>query len=228
MKKIQKKSQISHAVLDIESRKRKADMIISILKDYKDIKKSKILDIGTGSGVIASEIGKISKNVYSVDVTDERIAKNNFTFKKIKSEKLPFKDEEFDIIISNHVMAHVKNDEMHLREISRVLKSDGVVYLSMLNKLNPLEPNFNLWFLSWMPKNIADSYVKLIHGGKFYDVSPLTYWTFIKKIKKYFTYDDATIKIIKQKIQAPDIIYKLFKVFSPVWILILEKPNQLR
>ena len=217
------KSNISHAVLDIKSRKRKASTIISILRNYKDIKTSKILDIGTGSGVIAHEIGKISKNAYSVDIIDERILKNNFIFKKIKNEKLPFRDGRFDIIISNHVMAHVKNDELHLKEIERTLKKNGIAYLSMQNKLWPLEPNFNLLFLSWLPKKFADFYVRFMGKGKYYNVNPLTYWDFIKKINKNFIYDDITIKIIKQKTLMPYQIYDSLKIFSPVWILILRK-----
>ena len=217
------KSNISHAVLDIKSRKRKALMIIVVLNDYKNIKTSKILDIGTGSGVIAHEIGKISKDVYSVDVIDERVIKNNFMFKKIKNEKLPFKNNEFDIVISNHVMAHVKNDELHLKEIKRLLKDDGVAYLSMLNRLWPLEPNFGLLFLSWLPKKFADFYVRFMGKGTYYNVNPLTYNNFIKKINKYFTYEDMTIKVIRQKTQMPNTIYNLIKIFSPVWILILKK-----
>jgi len=217
------KSKISHAVLDIKSRKEKASTIIGILKNYKDIKKSKILDIGTGSGVIAHEIGKISKNVFAVDVGDERIIKSNYAFKKINNEKLPFKNREFDIVISNHVMAHVKSNELHLKEIKRVLKDDGIVYLSMLNRLWPMEPNFNLPFLSWLPQKLADLYVRLAREGKQYNVKPLTYQNFIKKVKKYFFYEDIKIKIIKKKTQMPHQIYILLKILSPVWILILRK-----
>ena len=217
------KSNTSHAVLDIKSRKEKAKTIIEILKYYKNIKESKILDIGTGSGIIAHEIGKISKKVYSVDIVDERVVKNNFVFKKIKDEKLPFKNNEFDIIISNHVMAHVKNGELHLKEINMVLKCDGVVYLGMQNKLWPLEPNFNMLFLCWLPKRLADSYVKLMGKGNCYDVNPLTYFDFIKKINKYFDYEDITVKMIKQRIPISNTAYKLLKIFSPVWIVILMK-----
>ena len=217
------KSKISHAVLDAESRKKKAATIIEILKAYKNLKNSKILDIGTGSGIIAHEIGKISRNVYAVDVNDERTLKTNYVFKKIRNEKLPFKDNEFDIVISNHVMAHVKDNEMHLKEIKRVLKKDGVAYVSMLNRLWPLEPNFSLLFLSWLPKKLADFYVRLIGEGEHYNVNPLTYAALIKKIKKYFSYEDITIRIIHKKIHMPHKIYRLLKVFSPVWILILKK-----
>lgn len=217
------KSKKSHAVLDIKSRKEKALAIIGILKDYKCIKNSKILDIGTGSGAIACEIGKISKNVYSVDIRDERVIKNNYIFRKIKSKYLPFRDKEFDIVVSNHVMAHVKNDDAHLKEISRVMKNNGIAYLSMLNRLWPFEPNFRLLFLSWLPKKLADAYVKIAGKGNHYDVNPLTHGDFIKKINRYFTYEDATIKAIKRKIPITNEIYGLVKIFSPVWIFLLKK-----
>lgn len=217
------KSNASHAVLDIKSRKTKARTIIEILKHYKNIKESRILDIGTGSGVISSEIRKISKKVYSVDVVDERVIKNNFAFRMVKGEKLPFKNNEFDIIISNHVMAHVKNDGLHLKEINRVLKEDGIVYLGMQNRLWPLEPNFNMLFLCWLPKKLADSYVRLMGKGSSYNVNPMTYFGFIKKIKKYFDYEDVTIEIIRQRMQMPFALYKLLKIFSPVWIMVLRK-----
>lgn len=217
------KSKVSHAVLDVKSRKEKALAIIKILSGYKDIKKCRILDIGTGAGVIASEIGKVSKKVYSVDIIDERIEKSNYSFKKIKDENLPFKDKEFDIVISNHVMAHVNNGDGHLKEIKRVLKKDGIAYLSMLNRLWPLEPNFSLLFLSWLPRRIADYYVRIAGGGGYYNVHPLTYFGLMKKIKKYFIFDDATLRIINNELWMPKSAYNVLRFFSPVWVMILKR-----
>ena len=219
------KSKTSHAVLDIKSRKEKAAAIIDILKGHKNIKNSKVLDIGTGSGVIAHEIGKLSKNVHAVDLRDERVLKSNYKFKKTDSEKLPFSDKEFDIVISNHVMAHVKDNDLHLSEIKRVLKDDGIVYLSMLNRLWPLEPNFNLMFLSWMPKKTAGFYLRLMKKGESYDVNPLAYFSFAKKLTKDFSFEDVTIKIIKKNFSVPHYAYKMLKIFSPVWIFVLRKKH---
>lgn len=220
---VSKASKASHAVLDIKSRKEKAAAIIKILGRYKSLKECRILDIGTGSGVIAHEIGKISKKIYSVDIRDERLLKSNFKFKKIKNEKLPFNGSEFDIVISNHVMAHVKNHEEHLKEINRVLKSGGVAYISMLNKLCLIEPNFNLPLLSLFPKKAADLYVRLMGKGKRYDVTPLTYSNFIKKISKDFAYEDVTMELLKQKITMPNTLYSLLKILCPVWVFIMKK-----
>lgn len=42
---------------------------------------------------------------------------------------LPFKNESFDIFIANHVLEHVSDDIRALREISRVLRTDGLAIL---------------------------------------------------------------------------------------------------
>lgn len=219
------KSKTSHAVLDIKSRKEKASGIIRILNRYKNIKGCRILDIGTGAGVIASELGKAGKKAYSVDVVDERVVKKNFAFRKIKNDALPFGNKEFDIIVSNHVMAHVKNSSLHLKEIRRVLKDDGIVYISMLNRLWPLEPNFSLLFLSWLPKRLADLYIRLMGKGKSYDVNPMAYWNFIGKLEKGFSYDDVTNMLISRKIALPGLAYRMFRIFSPVWVFVLKRKD---
>jgi len=220
-----KKSAFSHAVLDPESRKKKAHTILEILKGYKKLENCAVLDIGTGSGIIAAEIAKHCKKVFSVDVADERIGKKGYVFRKVKDEKLPFPKDSFDIVISNHVMAHTKDDEVHLGEISRVLKKDGISYLTMLNRFCLIEPNFSLPFLSWLPGKMADRYVRGMGKGQRYDVHPLTRDRFIQKVKRHFEYRDVTPLIIRKRLHFPLCGYSLFRYFTPVWILILKKKS---
>jgi SAM-dependent methyltransferase len=42
---------------------------------------------------------------------------------------LQFKDGEFDVVLCSHVLEHVSDDRKAMREIRRVLKSDGVAYV---------------------------------------------------------------------------------------------------
>ena len=55
------KSEQSHARLEKASRLKKAIKIISILETITHLDNKKILDIGTGSGHIAQEMGKKCK-----------------------------------------------------------------------------------------------------------------------------------------------------------------------
>jgi ubiquinone/menaquinone biosynthesis C-methylase UbiE len=216
-------SRKSHAVLDIESRKRKAAAIISLLGQYASLKNARVLDIGTGAGVIASEIAKVVKKVNAADVCDERLVKKGYSFTLIKSEKVPFMDNSFDVVISNHVMAHTNNGDAHLKEVARVLKKGGVAYISMLNRFCIVEPNFNLPFLSWLPQRLADSYVHLTGKGKAYDVHPLTYWEFMRKLRNHFDVADVTSKVAEKTYHVPAALYNMGKAICPIWVTINRK-----
>ncbi len=60
---------------------------------------------------------------------------------------LPFPDNAFDMVIGNHIMEHIPNDRLAMREIYRVLQKDGTAVLqvpfseSIPNTLE--EPNIN-------------------------------------------------------------------------------------
>jgi SAM-dependent methyltransferase len=45
--------------------------------------------------------------------------------------KLPFQDEEFDIVIANHVLEHIPDDRKAMAEFYRVLKKNGLAILQV-------------------------------------------------------------------------------------------------
>lgn len=138
---------------------------------------------GVGSCVITTELGKVSKNVFGVDVVDERISKESHTYKKVKNTDLPFKDNYFDIVISNQIIEHIKDKNNHINEIYRVLKKDGVCYLATPNKYYFLEPHYRLPFLSILPRKFANIYLNLFRKIREYDVYPLGHNTLIKNFR---------------------------------------------
>ena len=118
----------------------KAKMIEAILQDFlnKPVKGFRVLDIGCGNGGI-SEYFSRNNNQYAADITDMRNNKDSgFNFSLVNSEKLPFPDGFFDIILSHHVIEHVENQDLHLDEIKRVLKPIGICYLATPNKSSPI------------------------------------------------------------------------------------------
>jgi len=228
----------SYAALDKYSRLKKSEKIIKVLSKYKDLKKCKILDIGCGSGYLGSSLQEKSKQYIGIDFTDERKIKN-FTFIKTDALNIPLKSNSFEIIICNHVIEHVTNQKKLLHEISRLLKKDGICYITCPNILWPIEPHLKLPFLSYLPKIIANSYVRLTGKGKEYDIYLMTYSEFSKKLKKLFLLENFTLEILKNpkcygfdnKIYSIFAISKYFPKFSlniinyflPTWIIILRK-----
>lgn len=82
-------------------------------------KKIKVLDFGCGDQYLKKEFANNFFEYYGVDINDA-----NF-----ENEKINFKDNFFDIIISLAVLEHLKNPKIYIEEIKRLLKADGLLYL---------------------------------------------------------------------------------------------------
>ena len=231
------KSEISHARLEELSRHKKSKKIISILSKFRDLKNCSILDIGTGSGHIINDISKLCKSASSVDLYDERMIKSGYSFKKIDDEHLPFENNTFDIVISNHVIEHVPNQKLHLSEIYKVLKNNGILYLATPNKFWVIDPHHKLLFISWFPRKISAFYLKTLKNKK-WDIFPLSLGMLKRLTKNKFELNNLTIDIIKypqkytldvmKKLQPlikliPVPLLRMFNPILPTYILILKK-----
>jgi len=165
----------SHAVLDSSSRESKARHMVELVEGLAGPLADKdVLDVGTGSGHIASYVARRAGSLISVDVVDERIERD-FAFRLVESEMLPFEAASFDVVISNHAVEHVNDQPAHLGEIRRVLRPGGICYLATPNRWRLIEPHFRLPFLSWLPEPLRTPYVRLTGRGRRFDVLPLSY-----------------------------------------------------
>lgn len=184
-----RKSDSTHAVLDAESRRRKARKIAAIVSDHTDLKQAELLDLGTGSGHIAEEFAKQARKVTSVDVADEREVRDGYEFVKVDSAKLPFKDGSFDVVVSNHVVEHVPDQATHLHELVRVLRPGGVVYLATPNKLWLRDPHYRLPFISWLPRRASQRYLQTFRPGKVWDIYPVSHF----QVRRHFRRNGAQV-----------------------------------
>lgn len=120
-------------------RLRKAHMIDAILEHHlgTTVADLDLLDIGSGNGDI-SEFFAGSNRVHSVDIQDQRRAPGAATFSLVTTERLPFDDASFDVVLSHHVIEHVPDQRLHLAEIHRVLRPNGTAYLATPNRSSPI------------------------------------------------------------------------------------------
>lgn len=201
-----------HAVLDEASRLRKAAKITKILGQEIDLRHAKVLDIGTGTGHIAEYIAKHAGAVTSIDVLDQRKTKSGYDFRLVEDERLPFPNNSFDVVISNHVVEHVYDQQLHLSEISRVLKPGGIIYLATPNRLWITDPHFKVPFINWMPRAVATAYLKAILG-KYWDVRPVT----LHYLKKHIPLKHNIKSLAGELIKYPDKYnVDIFKELQPI------------
>jgi ubiquinone/menaquinone biosynthesis C-methylase UbiE len=167
----------SHANLDVDSRRRKAEKLRRLVELERPVAGSAVLEFGTGSGVIASDLARFAGRVVSVDVVDERVEREGYEFLLVEGTQLPLDSDTFDIAISNHVIEHVGDREAqieHLREAARVLKPDGLLYIACPSRWALIEPHFHLPLLSWLPAKARSGYVRVTGRGRWYDCNPPT------------------------------------------------------
>lgn len=91
----------------------------------------KYLDLGCGSGYGAVKAANDGIKAIAVDIDKNAVSymitlKKNYTdFLLANGERLPFKDNTFDVVYSNHVLEHIPDDNTAIRELSRVLRRGG-------------------------------------------------------------------------------------------------------
>ena len=107
------------------------------ITDGKNVKNKKILVVGVGTGRDVSFLAK-HNDIYAVDISSEGLQiawKKGIRVKKcdVDKEKLPYKNNVFDIVICKDIFEHLVNPMFLLREIKRVLAKRGYVVINIPN-----------------------------------------------------------------------------------------------
>ena len=170
-------SEIQAAVLDEQSRRRKAAKILAVIRHTvgrDDLSGLKALDVGCSAGYIADELATAGATTIGIDIDEPGLAKarerfgDHVEFRLASGQDMPIETESMDVIVLNHVYEHVVDPEALVAEIRRVLSPGGVLYLGLGNRLGVMEPHYRLPFLSWLPQRAADLYMRATHKGPVY------------------------------------------------------------
>lgn len=104
-------------------------------------KRDIVLDLGCGNGQNSVKAAKFARKVIGVDFDESLLSlakkssgSKNISFKKINLERpLPFEDSSFDKILFLDVLEHLIERAQILREIKRVVKYGGLMFLGVPN-----------------------------------------------------------------------------------------------
>lgn len=143
--------------------------------DLSNVKK--VLEVGCGIGVLSSYLAeKYEWEVAGIDLDPEQIerAKNDYRenkylkFLEADATKLPFGDNEYDLVLSSDALHHIVSDwEKALSEISRVLRPNGYYVLNDLTF-----PSFS-FFKKWsLPVDDITNYLKRNNFEIIYEKKP--------------------------------------------------------
>ncbi|MCR1973399.1 MerR family transcriptional regulator [Clostridium sporogenes] len=174
----------------------------------------KILELGCGDASLWNKNFNHIPSNWEITLTDFsdgmlKDAKKNlgekrsrFNFKIVNAENIPFEEESFNVVIANHMLYHVPNINKALKEINRVLKSEGILFASTVGKnhmkeIREIISTFDIYSLTSESWEITDSF-QLENG--------------LKIVSEYFNM--VELKRYKDNLKVTDPVYILDYIFS--------------
>lgn len=138
-----------------------ASDVLRFLDDNK-ISDGKLLDIGSGSGVILSLAIQKGFDATGIELSAglvgycQTVQLNALNMNLLEAK---FEDNYFDVITMSQVLEHIKTPKSILKEIKRILKPGGFLIISVPNydniifhlkksKYLPLQPECHFWHFS--------------------------------------------------------------------------------
>jgi ubiquinone/menaquinone biosynthesis C-methylase UbiE len=152
-----------------------------------------VLDIGCGWGATSLALARTFKTVVAMDMTLERLQflqmrslsegfDNLAFYRGGDGQFLPFAGGTFDAVVVNGVLEWIpigKSGDprqvqiQFLREVGRILKPNGQLYLGIENRLGfkyflgQVEDHTGVRFISLLPRKLADIYSRLVRREPF-------------------------------------------------------------
>ena len=135
--------------------------------NQKPLEKLKILDIGSGGGLLCEPLYRLGANVTGIDASNKNVevaklhAKEmNLNIKYIHSSPENINlENEFDVILCMEVVEHVSNVNLFIEKCSNLIKKNGIIFISTINK-NLKSYAFAIlgaeYILRWLPIGTHD------------------------------------------------------------------------
>ena len=108
----------------------------------KPLQKIRLLDIGCGGGLLSEPMSRLGAEVTGIDASEKNIQvaklhakKNNLKINYLTASPEDLKiDKKFDVILNMEIVEHVDDVNFFLKNSSRFLKKNGLMYIATLNK----------------------------------------------------------------------------------------------
>jgi demethylmenaquinone methyltransferase/2-methoxy-6-polyprenyl-1,4-benzoquinol methylase len=144
----------------------------------------RLLDVGSGTGVIAAAAQKIVGDqglVVALDPSSgmltEALARGVKTIVPGRGERLPFADASFDAVTMGYALRHVADLDAAMREYARVLRPGGRV---MLLEITRPASRFGLRVLRFYMRTMIPALTRLFQRGQDSDDLMRYYWDTIE------------------------------------------------
>ncbi len=142
------------------------------------------LEVGCGTAALAAALAGHGAEVVASDVSlrwltlaQKRLAEAGRSVDLVAcaAESLPFADASFDLVAASDVIEHVGDPDRFVSEAARVLRPGGLLFLATPNRYSlGLEPHVRLWGVGYLPRGLAESYVRALRKTSYSHVRLLS------------------------------------------------------
>lgn len=129
----------------------------------------RVADLGSGTGIIKKTLEEeTGKYIYGFEL-DRSFMEHPRGTAVADVTRLPVADGALDFLLLNHLYEHVEAQGALFREAFRTLRPGGAAYVAAGNRLAVVEPHYRPPFLSWLPRPVADRYLRWTGRGRRYE-----------------------------------------------------------
>lgn len=134
-----------------------------------------LLDLGCGTGGFLAAARSSGATCIGADVALRWLVIARSRFRDLNlndievvcacADHLPFVSQSFDVILAENLIEHCSDTSKVLSEIKRIRRSGGAFMARTINRfaMGP-EPHVGVWGVGYLPRNLANAYVKLVKG----------------------------------------------------------------
>ncbi len=148
----------------------RGELVADILAHFCPLVAVEVLDVGCGAGGTSLALAERGASVTAMDFDPKRVAalrqiatRLPLRVKKGNAQALDFPDEAFHCVVLQDVLEHLPQPDRALREVNRVLRPGGYVYVSTPNRWSPLnfisDPHWNLPGVSVLPRKAVACFI---------------------------------------------------------------------
>jgi ubiquinone/menaquinone biosynthesis C-methylase UbiE len=117
-----------------------------LMESEAELRGRRMLDCGCGTGQYVLALLAAGADVWGIEYEEAKVAefksRNPEVAQRVSVgdiQSIAFDDNSFDIVLANEVLEHVPDDRQGLREMYRVLKDGGQLFVFSPNRLYPFE-----------------------------------------------------------------------------------------
>lgn len=130
------------------------------------VRDRRLLNLGCGTGGFSEAAERAGAEVWSVDASPEAVAitaarADDARALVAAAEALPFAAGSFDVVYCFSTLEHVADPGAAIREMVRVLRRHGTIYLHTPNRWACFEGHYKIFWVPGLPRGLARAYLGL-------------------------------------------------------------------